>query len=165
MSQKPIQAVSAVIIENDAVLLVKRAKAPLKGKWNLPGGKVEEGESNTEAIAREIMEETGLTITADSYLGEVSVAEYTINTYKATVLAGEPKADSDVSAVKFVPLGQLAPYELPTDTLNFILKTSPKHTIKGHLKTALTAVIYGLGAYGILYGLMKILKASGFQQF
>lgn len=165
MSQKPIQAVSAVIIENDAVLLVKRGNAPMKDKWNLPGGKVEGGESETDALSREVMEETGLTITEESFLGEVRVAEYLINTYKANVLSGEVKAGSDALEAKFVPLGKLTPYELSTYTLNFILNARAKHTIKGHLKTTLTAIIFGLGAYGILYGLMKILKASGFQQF
>jgi 8-oxo-dGTP diphosphatase len=54
--------VGAVVLERDRVLLVKRAKAPLKGQWSLPGGSVEVGETLEQAIAREVLEETGLIV-------------------------------------------------------------------------------------------------------
>ncbi|MCK5042361.1 MAG: NUDIX domain-containing protein, partial [Sphingomonadales bacterium] len=70
----PIQAVSAVIIKNDAVLLVKRGKPPLMNSWHLPGGKVEDGENGKDAIAREVHEETGLTFHSPILLGEAIVS-------------------------------------------------------------------------------------------
>ena len=58
----PVVSVGAVILDGDRVVLVKRGQAPLKGRWSLPGGVVELGESLGEALAREVTEETGLKI-------------------------------------------------------------------------------------------------------
>jgi 8-oxo-dGTP diphosphatase len=59
---KPELAVSAAIFRDGKVLLVRRAGAPAKGLWTLPGGRVEVGERLVDAVTREVMEETGLTI-------------------------------------------------------------------------------------------------------
>lgn len=59
---KPELAVSAAIFRDGNVLLVRRAGAPAKGFWTLPGGRVEVGERLVDAVTREVMEETGLTI-------------------------------------------------------------------------------------------------------
>jgi 8-oxo-dGTP diphosphatase len=63
----PIAGVGAVIVQSGPdgtkrVLLVRRGQEPLKGEWSLPGGAVELGETLEEAICREILEETGLTV-------------------------------------------------------------------------------------------------------
>jgi 8-oxo-dGTP diphosphatase len=59
---KPELAVSAAIFRDGKVLLVRRAGAPAKGLWTLPGGRVEVGETLVDAVRREVLEETGLTI-------------------------------------------------------------------------------------------------------
>jgi ADP-ribose pyrophosphatase YjhB (NUDIX family) len=60
--QKPELAVSAAIFKDGRVLLVRRAQAPAKDVWTLPGGRVEVGETLVECVTREIAEETGLAI-------------------------------------------------------------------------------------------------------
>jgi 8-oxo-dGTP diphosphatase len=59
---RPYLAVSAAIIRDGKVLIVRRARAPAYGIFTLPGGGVEAGETLHEAIIREVMEETALTI-------------------------------------------------------------------------------------------------------
>ena len=59
---RPILAVSAAIIRDGKVLIVRRARPPAYGIFTLPGGGVEAGETLHEAIIREVMEETALTI-------------------------------------------------------------------------------------------------------
>lgn len=64
----PRVGVGAVILDGRRVLLVRRGKAPLAGKWSVPGGLVELGETTREAILREVAEECGLQVR----LGEVA---------------------------------------------------------------------------------------------
>jgi len=65
----PQLAVSAAIFRDGRILLVRRAHAPAKGVYTLPGGRVEFGEGLHEAVAREVMEETGLSISVIGLAG------------------------------------------------------------------------------------------------
>ena len=61
--EAPLVGVGAVVFDQHwRVLLVKRGSEPQKGQWSLPGGLIELGESLTEAVAREVAEETGLVV-------------------------------------------------------------------------------------------------------
>jgi ADP-ribose pyrophosphatase YjhB (NUDIX family) len=61
-ADRPQLAASAAIFREGKVLLVRRARSPGLGRYSLPGGRVEFGESLTEAVMREVREETGLSI-------------------------------------------------------------------------------------------------------
>lgn len=65
----PQLAVSAGIFRDGKILLVRRAREPSKGVYTFPGGRVEFGESLTEALAREVREETGLAIDIVGLIG------------------------------------------------------------------------------------------------
>ncbi len=65
----PQLAVSAGIFRDGKILLVRRAREPAKGIYTFPGGRVEFGESLTEALAREVREETGLAIEIVGLIG------------------------------------------------------------------------------------------------
>jgi ADP-ribose pyrophosphatase YjhB (NUDIX family) len=65
----PRVGVGAVVLDGDRVLLVRRGKPPLAGKWSLPGGLVELGETTREAICREVAEECGLQIRVGEVAG------------------------------------------------------------------------------------------------
>jgi ADP-ribose pyrophosphatase YjhB (NUDIX family) len=64
--------VLAGIIRNKNILLLKRAREPFKGLWSLPGGKVELNEFLTDALKREIIEETNLSLISMKFMGVVS---------------------------------------------------------------------------------------------
>ena len=65
----PRVGVGAVVLDGGRVLLVRRGKPPLMGKWSLPGGLVELGETTREAIRREVAEECGLEIRVGEVAG------------------------------------------------------------------------------------------------
>ncbi len=70
---RPILAVSAAIFRDGKVLLVRRARKPALGAYTLPGGVVEAGETLSEAVAREVLEETGLVIAPVTLAGHREV--------------------------------------------------------------------------------------------
>ncbi len=70
---RPILAVSAAIFRDGKVLLVRRARKPALGAYTLPGGVVEVGETLSEAVAREVLEETGLVIAPVTLAGHREV--------------------------------------------------------------------------------------------
>lgn len=59
---RPYVGIGAVIVVDGKVVLIKRGHEPLAGRWSLPGGAVELGETVQEAVAREMLEETGLEV-------------------------------------------------------------------------------------------------------
>jgi 8-oxo-dGTP diphosphatase len=66
-----IAAVGAIAVRNGALLLIRRGHAPSRGRWSLPGGRVEPGETPQQALVREMAEETGLTVEVGELVGEV----------------------------------------------------------------------------------------------
>ena len=66
---KPVVAVGGVAVLDGSVLLVRRATPPQAGRWTIPGGHVEPGETLASAVERELLEETGLRVTCGPFLG------------------------------------------------------------------------------------------------
>jgi ADP-ribose pyrophosphatase YjhB (NUDIX family) len=95
-----IPCVGAVIRDGEGrLLLIRRGREPGKGLWSIPGGRVEAGESDQEAVVREVREETGLVVTPGPFIGSVlrprGDAEMEIRDYAATVTGGELRAGDD----------------------------------------------------------------------
>ena len=67
----PRVGVGAIVLHESRVLLVKRGQAPALGKWSLPGGLVDLGETTREAVVREVAEECGVRITVGDVAGVV----------------------------------------------------------------------------------------------
>jgi 8-oxo-dGTP diphosphatase len=108
----PRVGVGAVVLDAGRVLLVRRGKPPLMGKWSLPGGLVELGETTREAVAREIAEECGLQIRVGEVAGildrVVRDAEgriryhWVLVDYVAVVESGTLGAASDADEAQWV---------------------------------------------------------------
>jgi 8-oxo-dGTP diphosphatase len=129
--RQPTVGVGAVVIRDGRVLLIRRGKEPLRGRWLVPGGTVELGETLEEAVVREIREETALEVAPlevlivfdhiDRQEGRV-LYHYVIVDYLCEYLGGEPRAGSDAEAVAFVAPEDLAACDLPPKALEVVLE-------------------------------------------
>ena len=85
--------VGAAVLDRGRLLAARRSSPPaLAGLWEFPGGKVEPGEGEPEALIRECREELGIAIGVEALLGEVPVPVGTLRVYRAVLLGGRPTA-------------------------------------------------------------------------
>lgn len=116
--QRPILAVSAAIIRDGKVLVVRRARKPALGIYTLPGGGVETGETLVEAVTREVREETSLEIEPVALAGHREAImrdaqggverHFVILCFAARWLAGEPKLNEELDDARWLDPAELA---------------------------------------------------------
>jgi len=105
-------------MDNGRVLLVERGREPLAGYWSLPGGVVETGERLEDALIREVFEETGLRVTADSIatvferimpdLSGTCEYHYVLVDFYCNIIGGNPRPGDDSAQVAWFPIGSLS---------------------------------------------------------
>ena len=115
---RPYLAVSAAIVRAGKFLVVRRAQPPASGLFSLPGGVVELGETLTEALVREIAEETGMSIEPVALAGfrEAIVRDrddrverhFVILCFAARWRAGEPELNEELSEARWIEPAELA---------------------------------------------------------
>ncbi|MGH2787013.1 MAG: NUDIX hydrolase [Actinomycetota bacterium] len=111
MSPGPQIAVGAIVVADGAMLMVQRGQEPAKGLWSVPGGRVEAGEYLTDALVREVHEETGIAIEVGELAGILEVLgeqHYVILDYLASVQdRREPAPGQDAADARWVPLDEI----------------------------------------------------------
>jgi 8-oxo-dGTP diphosphatase len=125
----PVVGVGGVLIRDGKVLLIRRGKPPLYGRWVVPGGTVELGESLEQALVREMREETGLEVAPLEVLtvfdrierdGERVIYHYVIVDYLCRWLGGEARAASDALEAAWAAPDDLPRYDLPQKALEVV---------------------------------------------
>jgi mutator protein MutT len=113
---RPVPAVAGIVFRGEEVLVVQRKAAPYAGRWSLPGGAVEVGETLHQAVTREVAEETGLEVEPVRLVGVYdNIVEeggrirfhYTLIDFLCRLVGGRTHPGSDASEARWVSLGDL----------------------------------------------------------
>jgi ADP-ribose pyrophosphatase YjhB (NUDIX family) len=129
---RPIVGVGAVVVLGDRVVLVRRRHEPLAGRWSLPGGGVELGETLAAAVTREVREETGLDVEVGPLAAIVDrihrdaagrvAYHYVLVDYVCTVTGGALAAGDDAADVALAGEEELARYDVPAATREVVAR-------------------------------------------
>lgn len=137
--ERPIVGVGGVVVENGRALLIRRGNEPLLGQWSIPGGTLELGETLVEGVARELLEETGLTVRV---LELIEVFErincnsgsspgtgngrprfhFVIADYLCERIGGTPRAGGDATDFAFAHEDELEQFQLTDAAMRVIRK-------------------------------------------
>jgi mutator protein MutT len=127
---QPVVGVGAIIICNGKILLVKRRGEPGKGRWSIPGGIVELGETVEEAVIREVKEETGLDVAEPELIDVVDNIvqdeeervkwHFVILDFFVKVRGGKLRASDDAEEIRWVPLDEAKKYDLTKTFRSFL---------------------------------------------
>ena len=147
---RPIAGVGVVVLKDDAVLMIQRAKHPRPGQWSIPGGKQKLGETWRTTAVREVREETGVEI---EVIGLVDVVDaivhdgdpllpgvrpdpaaadaskpvryhYTLVDCAAVWTGGDVRAGSDAAHAEWWPLARLGELPLWSETVRIITEAA-----------------------------------------
>ena len=130
----PVAAVSALVLREDAVLLVRRAAPPNKGRWSLPGGTVKLGETVRDAVVREVREETGLAVEVGDVVDVADVLvppqarpryHFVLVVFRARVIEGTIRPGSDARDARWIPIPELARFDVTETTLQVLARARP----------------------------------------
>ncbi len=127
---RPIVGVAGVVCLGGRVLLIRRRFEPMAGRWSLPGGALETGETLAEGLVREMKEETGLDVEAGPVLDVLDRItrdgdgrarfHYVLVDFLCRALGGEPASGGDASEIALADPGDLDRFDLAPETLRVI---------------------------------------------
>lgn len=121
----PRLCVGAVVTRTNELLMVRRAKDPGRGRWSVPGGRVEPGETVVEAVLRELEEETSVIGVCGPMLGWTEVIDddhhFVVLDFSVTAIdAGDPVAGTDAAEVAWVPVWTVPELDLVEGLAEFL---------------------------------------------
>jgi 8-oxo-dGTP diphosphatase len=120
---------SIAVFKGDTVLLVERGRAPWRGKWSLPGGSIEPGESARKAALRELKEETGIAAEIEGVVENVELAAadddgrpvtWRLAMFYGRYAGGSLQPGSDASDANWVAIADLEKLSLTHETAALI---------------------------------------------
>jgi 8-oxo-dGTP diphosphatase len=137
----PRVGVGAVVLDGDRVLLIQRGGTTLPGKWSVPGGLVELGETTREAVCREIQEECGLHIELIDVCGVLDRVvkdaagrvryHWVLVDFLAVARGGTLCAGDDAADARWVPIDEVTTYDTTDGLMDMIERA---RALRDHLE-------------------------------
>ena len=136
--KRPVPAVGAIVFRDGAVLLVKRGAEPNRGRWSLPGGSLEIGETVEAGAVRETREETGVDVQPLRVLDVRNFIErkdgevrwhYVLIDVLCEYVRGDPFPATDAENARLIPLRELGEYDVVPAALEVLQVTSTRRIV------------------------------------
>jgi len=136
--KRPVPAVGAIVFRDGAVLLVKRGAEPNRGRWSLPGGSLEIGETVEAGAVRETREETGVDVQPLRVLDVCNFIErkdgevrwhYVLIDVLCEYVRGDPFPATDAENARLIPLRELGEYDVVPAALEVLQVTSTRRIV------------------------------------
>jgi ADP-ribose pyrophosphatase len=138
--RQPLVGVGAVVIENGQILMIRRSKEPSKGKWSIPGGMVELGETLYEAASREVNEECSIKIRIKRVLDATDTIlrddngrikyHFILVDMLAGYVSGEVKAQSDAEECRWFTPEEIKGLDIPPSLRDMFKRQNILNMIK-----------------------------------
>jgi len=129
---RPLVGTGALILQDGELLLVRRAAQPGMGKWSIPGGLVELGETVHDAMVREVKEEVGFDVEAVKLTDVVDTINldrngqvqyhFVVVNFLARIVGGELKTATDILEARWAPVEEVENYDLTKSFRAFFKK-------------------------------------------
>ena len=125
MSARPEVCVGAVAVRDDRLLMIRRGHGPAGGRWSIPGGRIESGETAAEAVVREVSEETGLTVVCGPFIGWAELisdeGHFVVLDFEVTPLdVADPEPGDDAAEAAWIDLHEVVELRLADGLAEFL---------------------------------------------
>ncbi len=122
---RPEICVGGVAVRDGGLLMIRRGHGPAGGRWSVPGGRIEWGETAAEAVVREVAEETGLAVVCGPLLGWAELIDddshFVVLDFEVTPLGtDEPEAGDDAAEAAWIDLDQVTELRLVDGLAEFL---------------------------------------------
>jgi ADP-ribose pyrophosphatase YjhB (NUDIX family) len=134
-----VTSVGGLVVRDDSLLVVRMSYGPSKGRWMIPGGLLDPGETLDSAAAREVLEETGVTARPVGIIG-IRTRSEGLNTDNYVLwllepLSGEPTADEqEIEEARYMPFDEIAEREDVVYLVKYLAARLKDNTIALHTR-------------------------------
>jgi len=125
MAARPEVCVGAIAVHDGCLLMIRRGQGPAGGRWSVPGGRIETGETAAEAVVREVGEETGLSVVCGPFVGWAELisdeGHFVMLDFEVTPLGkADPEPGDDAAEAAWIELHEVAELRLVDGLAEFL---------------------------------------------
>jgi 8-oxo-dGTP diphosphatase len=125
MAARPEVCVGGIAVNDGCLLMIRRGHGPAGGRWSVPGGRIEAGETAAEAVVREVGEETGLAVVCGPFVGWAEIisdeGHFVVLDFEVTPLdLADPEPGDDAAEAAWIELHEVSELRLVDGLAEFL---------------------------------------------